>query len=230
MFFFDPLYLVFILPGAILAVWASCKTKSTFERYSRVRTCSGMTGAQAATRLLYRAGINNVRVEQVAGFLSDHYDPTARVLRLSPNVYGSDSVAAIGVACHEAGHAIQHAEGYSMLGLRSTLVPVVNFSSPLSYIVMVAGFLLQAPAMILLGVVLFSMAVIFSIVTLPVEYDASRRAKLLMVDAGIVDTSEEREAAEVLNAAFLTYVAAAISSLLTLLYYLVRLGVFNRRN
>ena len=145
-------------------------------------------------------------------------------------MYGSNSIAAIGVACHEAGHAIQHATSYGPLGMRSALVPVVNFSSPVSYILMVLGFILAAPGMIWLGVILFSMAVLFTLVTLPVEYDASRRAKLLMVEAGIVTPHEERAAAEVLNAAFLTYVASAVSALLTLLYYLYRLGVFSRRD
>ena len=222
--------LVILLPGLLLAAWASCKTKTTFDRYSEVTTAAGMTGAQAAARLLADAGIRDVRIEEVGGFLSDHYDPANRVLRLSPSVYGSNSIAAIGVACHEAGHAIQHATSYGPLGMRSALVPVVNFSSPVSYILMVLGFILAAPGMIWLGVILFSMAVLFTLVTLPVEYDASRRAKLLMVEAGIVTPHEERAAAEVLNAAFLTYVASAVSALLTLLYYLYRLGVFSRRD
>ena len=217
--YFDPVYFLFLLPGLLLAAWASCKTKTTFDRYSEVTTAAGMTGAQAAARLLADAGIRDVRIEEVGGFLSDHYDPANRVLRLSPSVYG-----------HEAGHAIQHATSYGPLGMRSALVPVVNFSSPVSYILMVLGFILAAPGMIWLGVILFSMAVLFTLVTLPVEYDASRRAKLLMVEAGIVTPHEERAAAEVLNAAFLTYVASAVSALLTLLYYLYRLGVFSRRD
>ena len=228
--YFDPVYFLFLLPGLLLAAWASCKTKTTFDRYSEVTTAAGMTGAQAAARLLADAGIRDVRIEEVGGFLSAHYDPANRVLRLSPSVYGSNSIAAIGVACHEAGHAIQHATSYGPLGMRSALVPVVNFSSPVSYILMVLGFILAAPGMIWLGVILFSMAVLFTLVTLPVEYDASRRAKLLMVEAGIVTPHEERAAAEVLNAAFLTYVASAVSALLTLLYYLYRLGVFSRRD
>ncbi|HJH04949.1 MAG TPA: zinc metallopeptidase [Victivallis vadensis] len=228
--YFDPVYFLFLLPGLLLAAWASCKTKTTFDRYSEVTTAAGMTGAQAAARLLADAGIRDVRIEEVGGFLSDHYDPANRMLRLSPSVYGSNSIAAIGVACHEAGHAIQHATSYGPLGMRSALVPVVNFSSPVSYILMVLGFILAAPGMIWLGVILFSMAVLFTLVTLPVEYDASRRAKLLMVEAGIVTPHEERAAAEVLNAAFLTYVASAVSALLTLLYYLYRLGVFSRRD
>ena len=224
------MYFMFLLPGMLLALWASFKTKLAFDQYSQVPSSRRISGAHAAAMLLDYAGVTGVRIEMTSGFLSDHYDPANRVLRLSPSVYGSNSIAAIGVACHEAGHAIQHATSYGPLGMRSALVPVVNFSSPVSYILMVLGFILAAPGMIWLGVILFSMAVLFTLVTLPVEYDASRRAKLLMVEAGIVTPHEERAAAEVLNAAFLTYVASAVSALLTLLYYLYRLGVFSRRD
>ena len=165
-----------------------------------------------------------------SGSLSDHYDPTGRVLRLSESVYSSDSLAAIGVACHEAGHAIQHATGYGPLGLRSTLVPLVNLASPGAYIFFVIGMLLHSMPMVWLGIVCFSAAVIFALVTLPVEFDATARAKKLMVSAGIVSPEEERGAGEVLNAAFLTYVASAVTALLTLLYYLWRAGVFSRRD
>ena len=228
--YFDPLYLFFMLPGLLLSLWATMKTKTAFDHYSRVRAASGMTGAQAAARLLADAGINDVVVEHVDGFLSDHYDPSARRLRLSDKVYSSASLAAIGVACHEAGHAIQHATGYGPLQLRSALVPAASVASPLSYVFIVLGFLFAAPALLWVGIICFSAAVLFSLVTLPVEYDASRRARALMVRAGIVSPAEENAAGEVLTAAFLTYVAAAVSALLTLLYYLVRAGAFSRRD
>lgn len=228
--FFDPVYLLFTLPGILLGLWASAKTKLTFDRYSRVESLNRVTGASAALRLLANAGIRDVRVEETQGFLSDHYDPAGKVLRLSPGVYRSDSIAAIGVACHEAGHAIQHAQGYAALGLRSSLVPVVNLASPGAYIFFVIGLFLHSPALLWLGIACFGMAVLFSLVTLPVEYDASRRARQLMVSAGIVTQSEAKGAGEVLSAAFLTYVASAVTALLTLLYFLFRSGLLGRRD
>ena len=226
--FFDPLYLLFAIPGLIVAGLASFYVKSTFSEYSRFRASSGMTGAQAAAQMLHSAGIYDVKIERVDGFLSDHYDPSTRTLRLSPGVYDSDSLSAIGVACHEAGHALQDAANYGPLGLRSALVPVTNISSFLSYIVILAGFIFQSGGMVMFGAILFSAVVLFSIVTLPVEWDASSRAKQLMVTAGIVSAPERDSAGKVLNAAFLTYVAAVLSSLLTLLYYLVRAAGMNR--
>ena len=228
--FFDPVYLLFALPGLIIAGIASMMTHSTFQKYSEVPSSTGTTGAEAAARLLHGAGIRDVKIEETEGFLSDHYDPTAKTLRLSPSVYEGESLSSIGVACHEAGHAIQHAVGYYPLNLRSALVPVTQISSTLSYFVILAGFLFQSGGMILVGAILFSAAVVFAIVTLPVEWDASARAKKLMVKCGIVTREEQEKAGEVLNAAFMTYVAAALSSLLTLLYYLFRAGVFNGRS
>ena len=226
--FFDPLYLLFAIPGLIVAGLASFYVKATFSEYSHVRASSGLTGAEAAAQMLRRAGIRDVRIERVEGFLSDHYDPSNRTLRLSPGVYDSDSLSAIGVACHEAGHALQHAASYAPLGLRSALVPVTNISSWLSYIVIFAGFIFQSGGMVMLGAILFSAVVVFSIVTLPVEWDASARAKQMMTAAGIVSPAERDHAGKVLNAAFLTYVAAVLSSLLTLIYYLVRAAGMNR--
>lgn len=226
MFFFDPMYLLFAIPGLLLALFASFITKSTFSKYSNVQSASGISGAQAAQRLLATAGVDGVSVEEVSGFLSDHYDPAAKRLRLSPSVYRSNSLAAIGVACHEAGHAIQHKNAYVWMHVRTALVPATNVSSYLSYIIIMAGFLFHSSSFILFGALLFSAAVLFSIVTLPVEWDASNRAKRLMVDAGIVSRNEASAAGAVLNAAFMTYVAAAVSSVLTLLYYLMRAGVF----
>ncbi|MBR2631947.1 MAG: zinc metallopeptidase [Lentisphaeria bacterium] len=228
--YFDPAYFIFALPGLLLALWAQFKTKSTFEHYSRVASRSGVTGAEAAQRLLFAAGVSGVKIVETDGFLTDHYDPSCRTLRLSPDVYGSSSLSAIGVACHEAGHAIQHAHNYGPLEMRSSLVPVINITSPMSYIFIAIGAIFASPAFIWIGIICFCGAVLFSLVTLPVEYNASSRAKEMMVSAGIVSSQESNSAGEVLNAAFLTYVAAAVSSLLTLLYYLWRLGVFSRRD
>jgi Zn-dependent membrane protease YugP len=225
---FDPLYLLFALPGFVLALVASMFVKSRFAHYSRIPSARGLTGAEAANIMLSRAGVRDVTIEMTNGFLSDHYDPMSRTLRLSPDVYSSTSLAALGVACHEAGHALQHAQGYALLGLRSALVPASNIGSVLSYIVIGLGFFLQRPQFILLGALLFSLVVLFALVTLPVEWDASARAKVGMVQAGVVSIAEADDAGKVLNAAFMTYVAAAVSALLTLLYYLLRAGVFRR--
>lgn len=224
--FFDPMFLLFMIPGLIISLWATFITKSTFAKYSRVMSSSGMTGAQAANRLLSTAGIYDVRIEPVQGFLADHYDPRDRVLRLSPDVYQSQSLSAIGVACHEAGHAIQHATKYSALMVRNGLVPLTSLSSNLSYWVIFAGFIFNSQPLILVGALIFAAAVVFAIITLPVEWDASARAKQLMVSSGIVTQREAYDAGKVLNAAFMTYLAAALTALLTLIYYLLRAGVF----
>ena len=226
---FDPLYLVFTVPALLLSLLAQGLVKSRFSKYSKVMARSRMTGAEAARNLLLRAGIADVRVERVNGFLSDHYDPSAKVLRLSDAVYGERSLAAIGVACHESGHAIQHARAYGPLMMRTAMVPIVQFGSQIGIWVILAGAMLNMIGLAKVGVILFSATVLFALVTLPVEYDASARAKKLMVSAGIVSPSEERDAGSVLNAAFLTYVAAAVSSIGTLLYYLVRLGLIGNR-
>ena len=219
---FDPMYFLFILPGLALSMWASFRTKSAFEKYSKVRSGSGLTGAQAARMLLDRAGLHDVKIHRTHGLLSDHYNPMTRSLSLSEAVYDTPSIAAIGVATHEAGHAIQHAEKYVPLWLRSLLVPTANIGSSVGYFVMLMGVFMNANNMILMGALLFSMVLLFQIVTLPVEFDASARAKELVVSQGII-TSHEREGVDkVLNAAALTYVAAAVGTLLTLLYFLTR--------
>lgn len=222
----DPVYFLFALPGLALSLWASFYTKSTFKKYSRVGSRRGMTGAQAAQELLRSNGVEHVRIEQVRGFLSDHYDPRTRTLRLSPGVYGSQSLSAIGVACHEAGHALQHAQNYAPLQLRTSLVPATMVGSNFSYVLILAGVWFHSQPLVLLGAACFSLAVLFSLVTLPVEWNATARAKRAMAHAGIVSEQEASHAGRVLNAAFLTYVAAAVSSLLILLYYLMRAGVF----
>jgi hypothetical protein len=219
---FDPIYLLFILPGLALSMWASYRTKSAFNKYSRIRSGAGHTGAQAARIMLDRAGLHDVKINRTGGVLSDHYNPMTRSLSLSQAVYDTPSIAAIGVATHEAGHAIQHAQHYKPLWLRSALVPTANIGSSVGYFVMLIGLFFSSTNMILLGAALFSMVLLFQVVTLPVEFDASARAKELVVANGII-TAQEREGVDrVLNAAALTYVAAAVSTLLTLLYFLMR--------
>jgi hypothetical protein len=233
--YFDPLYLTLIIPALLLSVWASFKTKSAFKKYSNVRAMSGLTGARAAQVMIDRAGISGVTVQPTQGFLSDHYNPVTKTLALSETVYGSSSIAALGVACHEAGHAIQHAQGYKPLWLRSFLVPTASIGSKLGYIVMMVGlFMVYAESqlgvqVVLLGAVLFSAVLLFQVVTLPVEFDATARAKQLAVEYGIVSASERPGMDKVLNAAALTYVAAAVSTLMTLLYFLIRSGVLGNR-
>ena len=226
---FDWTYLMFMAPALLLAVFASIKTKLTFNKYSQRMASSQMTGAEAARCLLDRQGLQAVKVEAVGGFLSDHYDPTTRTLRLSPEVYGSPSLSAIGVACHEAGHALQHASSYAFLGMRTALVPMTQVGSIASYILLPLGFFIGSMGLIKLGIVLFTFVVLFSLVTLPVEWNASSRAKGLMVSAGIVSRAEAVDSAKVLNAAFLTYVASAVTALMTLLYYLLRSGLLGGR-
>lgn len=227
---FDPMYFLFIIPPFLLSLLASWMTKTNFKKYSRVPTSSGMTGAQAAKVLLDRAGIRDVEVVATRGMLSDHYNPASKKLALSEGVYGSRSVAAIGVACHEAGHAIQHATNYGPLGIRSLLVPTAGIGSNLGYFVMLGGLFLSSANMILVGAVLFSAVVLFQLVTLPVEFDASSRAKRLIAEYGLVGPSERSGVSKVLNAAALTYVAAAASSIMTLLYFLMRAGLLGGRD
>ena len=226
---FDPMYFLFILPGLALSIWASARVKSTFNKYSKVRSLRGFTGAEAAQELLRGAGITDVRIVRSHGVLSDHYNPITKTLALSEPVYNSDSIAAVGVATHEAGHAIQHARQYAPLWVRSALVPTANIGSSLGYFVMLIGLFMASTNMVLIGAVLFSAVLLFQIVTLPVEFNASKRAKALVVEHGIVTLQERQGIDKVLNAAALTYVAAAVSTLLTLLYFLWRAGLIGGR-
>ena len=232
MLFFDPLYLLMLAPALLLSLVATLLTRGMFAKYAKVPSASGLTGAQAAERMLRSQGIFDVKVERVDGFLTDHYDPSQKTLRLSPEVYDAESLSAIGVACHEAGHALQHAHAYAPLALRTALVPLAQFGSQASYWIILAGFLLtgfigHGAALLLLkiGIVCFATTVVFALVTLPVEWDASHRAKEHMVSSFVVGPDQAVAAGRVLNAAFLTYVAAAVSALLTLLYYLIRSGL-----
>jgi uncharacterized protein len=223
--------LLIALPCAVLAMGASFLTKSTFKRYSRVRGSRGYTGAEAARIMLEKAGVYDCRIEPVNGFLSDHYDPRSRTLRLSEEVYGSRSLSAIGVACHEAGHALQHASNYAFLNFRSNLVPLTNLTSNLSTFVIMIGFFMNYNKTVMtIGCALLAVGVLFSLVTLPVEWDASARAKKAMVAAGVVNSQEAASAGSVLNAAFMTYLASAVTAIMTLLYYLMRSGLLGGRN
>ncbi len=222
MIFFDPLYLIFALPGLLLGLWAQAKVKGAFKKYSRVPTASGMTGAEVAAGILRDGKVDDVKIEQVSGHLSDHYDPRSRTLRLSPQVYGSDSVAAAGIAAHEAGHALQHKTRYAPLALRSAIVPVAGLGSKLVMPLFIAGLFLQMANLMYAAVFLFTGVVIFQLITLPVEFNASARAKAVLTSSGIVSGDEANGVSAVLNAAAMTYVAAAVTALLQLLYFILR--------
>ncbi len=217
--FFDPLYFVFALPALILGLYAQAKVRGAYNRYAQVRTARNVTGAQVARTLLDSFGLHDVGVEETSGFLSDHYDPRHKVLRLSPDVYRSTSVAAAGIAAHEMGHALQDARGYAPLQVRSAMVPAVQFGSFLGPLIFLGGLLLSLPNIAWAGLILFGATVVFSLVTLPVEFDASKRAKSLLVSNGILIGNEIEGVNKVLDAAALTYVAAAIQAISTLLYY-----------
>ncbi|NTV91824.1 MAG: zinc metallopeptidase [Chlorobiaceae bacterium] len=228
--FFDPLYFLFALPPMLLGLWAQFRVKSAFSRYSQVRTNSGINGADAAKRILLRGGLQNVTVEATRGNLSDHYDPRSKTLRLSEAVYGLPSIAAVGVAAHEAGHALQDKEGYKPLQLRAVMVPAVSLGSNLGPIIFMAGLFLAGTigtTLAWVGITLFAAAALFALVTLPVEFDASRRAKELLVSQGIVSSAEMEGVNAVLNAAALTYVAAAAQAVMQLLYFVT---LMNRRD
>lgn len=229
--YYDPTYFL-VLIGVVLSLLASSKVKSTFSKYSRMQNGRGITGAEAAERVLHGAGIYDVRVERVAGNLTDHYDPRSKVLRLSDSVYGQTSVAAVGVAAHECGHAIQHAKGYAPLKLRSVLVPVANFGSKIAWPLILFGLLFTsetATVLINLGIIAFLFAVLFQVVTLPVEFNASNSAIRIIADTGLMQGEEIKAAKKVLSAAALTYVASAATAILQLLRIILLTGG-RRRN
>jgi Zn-dependent membrane protease YugP len=232
--FFNPMYFVFLAPALIFALWAQGRVRSAYTRFSRVIGSSNLTGAEAAATMLRGKGMeiaptpeaakrlgNAVAIARIGGVLTDHYDPRAHVLRLSPQVYDGRSLASVGVACHEAGHALQHAEHYAPLELRNVMVPVASFGSWVAVPLIFLGFIIGLTGLIWVGVIGFSAIVLFQLITLPVEFDASRRAKLALAQTGIIrGPAETQGVASVLDAAALTYVAAVVSSLLTLAYYL----------
>lgn len=222
------LYLLFSLPALLLGLWAQFKVKSAFNQYSRVRSFTGLTGAEVARRMLNSNGLNNVQVEEVGGMLSDHYDPTSRTLRLSREVYHSNSLAAAGVAAHESGHAVQHAEGYTALKFRTAMVPSVQIGSWLGPIIFIVGYFFSSEPLSWAGIILFAATAVFALVTLPVELDATRRAKGWLATSGVIYNSEMDGVSKVLDAAALTYVAAAIQAISTVLYYVFLLMGRNR--
>jgi hypothetical protein len=228
--FLDPLYIIMIVPAVLLSLFAQMKVRSTYARFSKVPTSRGITGARAARYILDAEGISDVSIELTNGFLSDHYDPRSRVLRLSESVYAGDSLASVGVAAHEAGHAIQHARGYVPLKLRSSLVPISSLGSNLAWPLLIIGFIFMAKSLIIAGILFFSFAVLFQIVTLPVEFNASLRAVRALPATGILTDTEVQGARKVLNAAALTYVAAAAAAIIQLLYFLLRSGLLGSRD
>ena len=229
-FYFDSTYIL-ILIGALLSMWASARVKSTFARYDRVRNVRGITGAQAAETILHQAGIYNVSIQRIQGILTDHYDPAAKILRLSDSVFGSTSVAAIGVAAHECGHAIQDQKDYAPLRIRTALVPVCNFGSTISWPLILIGVIMGwNMTLIRVGIILFSAVVLFQLVTLPVEFNASSRALKILSSTGLLHGDENEGARKVLGAAALTYVAGAAAGILQLLRLLILFGGRGRRD
>ncbi len=213
------LYILFSLPALLLGFWAQMKVKGAFNKYSKIRSYIGHSGAEIARRMLNASGLSNVEIEETRGFLSDHYDPRAKKLRLSPDVYRSNSIAAAGIAAHEAGHAIQDQQNYVPLKFRSAMVPSVQFGSWLGPIIFIGGLLLQWESLAWVGLGLFALTALFALVTLPVEFNASNRAKAWLSTSGVIYGEESQGINKVLDAAALTYVAAAIQAISTLLYY-----------
>ena len=229
-YYYDPTYIL-VLIGAVLSLWASATVKSTYNKYSRVYSYSGLTGAQAAAQILRQAGIYDVRIEHVSGNLTDHYDPKARVLRLSDSVYGSNSVAAIGVAAHECGHAIQDQEDYVPLRFRSAFVPVANLGTQVAFPILLLGvFLGSSHFLIQVGLLCFFFGVLFQLITLPVEFNASGRAVRILRETGMMSDDELSKTKKVLSAAAMTYVAAAGASILSMLRLIILFGGNRRRD
>ena len=232
---FDWTYVYLVLPCLLLSLWASAHVNSTFKKYSAQHSRRGITGADAAARVLAANGVRGVRIEHISGDLNDHYDPRTNVIRLSDNVYGSTSTAAIGVACHEAGHAVQYAQGYAPIKLRAAVIPLTNFGSKLAMPLILIGLLFSSLGrlsnfFIYLGIACFGLSLVFQLVTLPVEFNASRRALDAIAQTGILSEDEQVGARKTLTAAALTYVAVTAAALAQLLRLLVLFGNRNRRN
>jgi len=230
MFYMDPLWFLFGIPGLLLGLWAQYKTRAAYSKYSEVRNMLGISGWQVARQILDANGLQDVTIEEVPGELSDHYDPRTRVLRLSPGVARIPSVAAMGIAAHEVGHAIQHQRGYAPLRARSSLVVPAQLGSQLGFYAVIFGFMLSSTTMVWAGIALFACAVVFSLITLPVEFDASNRAMAQLQGLGLVTTQEYQGARTVLSAAAWTYVAGFLSAFLQLLYFILRANGMSSRN
>ena len=213
--------ILLVIPGLIISIWAQIKVSTTFNKYSKITTVKGLSGYGAARRILDANGLQNVKIEQIHGELTDHYDPRANVIRLSESVYHATSPAAIGVAAHEAGHAIQYAKGYAPIKVRAKLVPVTNIGSMLSMPIFIIGLIFAFPPLTIAGIILYSLVALFQLVTLPVEFDASSRAMSVLQSSGILNDEELSASKKVLSAAAMTYVAALLTSLLTLLRLLI---------
>ncbi len=227
-FYIDPLYFLFLIPAMVIAFGAQVLLKSRVSRMSQIMARAGITGAQCAQRILEYNGIHDVRVEEVGGFLSDHYSPREKVLRLSPDIYRGRSITSLGVAAHEVGHAIQDAQAYAPLVLRQTIAPVAAIGSNLALLLVPIGIFLAWAQLVFWGIVVFSIAVFFTLITLPVEFDASRRAKEQLLAMGLTSGEEAVLVSKVLNAAALTYVAAAATAIAQLLYFIVRYQMMTR--
>ena len=225
-YYFDTYYWIILVPAMLIALLAQINVSSTFNRYSRIASRRGLTGAQAAEEVLKAHGVYGVRITRVSGKLTDHYDPRTNTIRLSDAVYGSTSIASVGVAAHEAGHAVQYAQEYGPIKLRGAIIPVCNFSSQISILLIILGFVLYSRPLCAVGVVLFAVAAFFQVVTLPVEFNASRRAIQSLQDTHMLDDQELRGAKKVLGAAAMTYVAALLVSIAQLLRYIL---AFNSR-
>jgi uncharacterized protein len=226
----DPLYWMMMLPVLVLSLFASMRVKSSFNKYSKVATRSGLTGAEIARQILRVNSLSKVEVVETKGFLSDHYDPIKKVIRLSPEVYNSKSISSIGVAAHETGHALQHAKAYRPLMLRNAIAPTASIGSNFAWIIIMGGFIFGALGLVKIGIALFSLVVVFQLITLPVEFNASKRAKEILQAQGIVTSNELVGVNTVLSAAAMTYVAAAASAIMTLLYFLIRSGLLGSRD
>lgn len=231
--YIDWTYIVLVLPAMLFAMWASARVNSTFEKYKKTRNVRGMTGADAARWVLDRNGLRNVRIEHIQGSLTDHYDPSANVVRLSDDVYSSSSTAAIGVACHEVGHAIQHATNYAPVKIRTAIVPITNIGAKLSVPLIIIGLLLSSMGEVFvmiayIGCALFGLVTVFQLVTLPTEFNASSRALKTIEETNLLQGEELRQAKKVLSAAAMTYVAALAVSLAQLMRFLIIVG--GRRN
>lgn len=224
--YFDPYYWIILMPAFLIALLAQLNVSSTFNRYSRIASRRGLTGAQAAEEVLRAHGVYGVRVTRVSGKLTDHYDPRSNTIRLSDSVYGSTSIASVGVAAHEAGHAVQYAQEYGPIKVRGAIIPVCNFSSQISILLIILGFVMYSRPLFAVGVILFAVATVFQVVTLPVEFDASHRAIQSLRETRMLDEQELRGAKKVLGAAAMTYVAALLVSIAQLLRYVL---AFNSR-
>jgi len=226
---FDPVYFLFLAPGMLLAAWAQWRITRAYQEASQILARSGVSGAEAAQQVMRDGHVDGVDIEPTSGMMTDHYSPTEKVLRLSTDVYRGRSLAALGIAAHEAGHAIQDKRRYPLLVVRNLLVPAASIGGNISWILILVGFMLSAMWLIELGIIAFSLTVAFQLINLPVEFDASRRARIALKESGLVTQAEDETVAKVLNAAAMTYVAATLTSVLTLLYFLFRSGLLGGR-